>query len=202
MGAKISRDRLSQEDLEFLNVNTHYTEDTISEWYKGFKKDCPEGKLTPDSFMKIYFVFYKVFYNCFTNENLAELCDHVFRTFDSDGNGFIDFKEFLLAMDVTSCGTPEEKLGLFFILFDVDGNGWIDLMEMKRLMRCIHTMVESNKSKIGLSETPEQQAKEIFKQMDVNSDGRVTKEEFLNACLVDQKLIELLTSHSEACFIQ
>ena len=29
---------------------------------------------------------------------------------DRDKNGFIDFKEFLLAIDVTSAGTPEEKL--------------------------------------------------------------------------------------------
>ena len=27
-----------------------------------------------------------------------------------DKNGFVDFKEFLLAIDVTSTGTPEEKL--------------------------------------------------------------------------------------------
>ena len=32
------------------------------------------------------------------------------RTFDTDKNGYIDFKEFLLAIDVTSAGTAEEKL--------------------------------------------------------------------------------------------
>ena len=33
-----------------------------------------------------------------------------FRTFDRDKNNFIDFKEFLLAIDVTSGGSPKEKL--------------------------------------------------------------------------------------------
>ena len=33
-----------------------------------------------------------------------------FRTFDKDQSGFIDFREFLVAMDITTCGTPEEKL--------------------------------------------------------------------------------------------
>ena len=47
-------------------------------------------------------------------ENLEEFCDHVFRTFDRDRNGFIDFKEFLLAIHVTSSGTPEDKLNWAF----------------------------------------------------------------------------------------
>ncbi len=34
--------------------------------------------------------------------------------FFSDKNGFIDFKEFLLAIDVTSSGTPEQKLNWAF----------------------------------------------------------------------------------------
>ena len=41
---------------------------------------------------------------------MEEFSDHVFRTFDKDKNGFIDFKEFLLAIDITSTGSPEEKL--------------------------------------------------------------------------------------------
>jgi Ca2+-binding EF-hand superfamily protein len=36
------------------------------------------------------------------------------RTFDTDHNGYIDFKEFLLAIDVTSSGCPEEKLNWAF----------------------------------------------------------------------------------------
>ena len=89
-----------------------------------FRIDCPDGKLTANSFRKIYT-------KCFPEGNVTEFCDHVFRfvvlcyglrtillltlyfvsrTFDTDKSGFIDFKEFLLAIDVTSTGTPEEKL--------------------------------------------------------------------------------------------
>ena len=65
-------------------------------------------------------------------------------------------------MDVTSSGTPEDKLSLFFGLFDVDGNGWIDQEEMTNLMKCIQNMADIGKTKLELSESPEEKAQEIF----------------------------------------
>ena len=103
MGCIKSKQGLSGEDLEFLKAHTRYDENTIKEWYKGFKQDCPNGRLTPVKFVDMYKMF-------FPSGNAEQFCDHVFRTFDTDKNGFIDFKEFLLAIDVTSAGTAEEKL--------------------------------------------------------------------------------------------
>ena len=107
MGGIKSKPELPQEDLDFLRAHTCYDEDTIKEWYRGFRSDCPDGRLTPKAFMNIYS-------KCFPTGNANEFCDHVFRTFDTDKNGYIDFKEFLLAIDVTSSGCPEEKLNWAF----------------------------------------------------------------------------------------
>jgi len=193
MGNKQSRDRLSKEDIDFLTYHTKYTEDTIQEWYKGFKQDCPDGHLTKDNFMKIYS-------KCFPGGCVSEFCDHVFRTFDSDKNGFIDFKEFLLAIDVTSSGSPEQKLNWAFRMYDVDENGMIDLNEMTRLVKSIFKVSQS-KGK-GFPDSAEQRAANIFKKMDVNSDGVVTREEFVTACLEDSNLMQMLTPESGACQLQ
>lgn len=102
MGCLSSKDRLTKEDMEFLKSHTRYDEATIKEWYKGFKvnnflcfnmvikslllqQDCPNGRLTPAKFVDMYKMF-------FPSGNAEEFCDHVFRTFDMDKNGYIDFK--------------------------------------------------------------------------------------------------------------
>ena len=75
----------------------------IREWYAGFLQDCPNGKLTPGTFIEMYKMF-------FPSGDAEKFCQNVFRTFDADKSGTIDFKEFLMAIDVTSAGTPREKL--------------------------------------------------------------------------------------------
>lgn len=47
----------------------------------------------------------------------------------------ICLQEFLLAIDVTSSGTPEEKLKWAFRMYDVDGNGVIDIQEMTKIVQ-------------------------------------------------------------------
>lgn len=49
------------------------------------QQDCPNGRLTPAKFVDMYKMF-------FPSGNAEEFCDHVFRTFDMDKNGYIDFK--------------------------------------------------------------------------------------------------------------
>ncbi|KAK2723608.1 hypothetical protein QYM36_002074 [Artemia franciscana] len=213
MGCFGSKQKLSKEDLEFLKSHTRYDEPTIKEWFKGFKQDCPNGRLTPAKFVDMYKMF-------FPSGNAEEFCDHVFRTFDMDKNGFIDFKarivgssktlllarqstpfretfapyftEFLLAIDVTSAGTPEEKLKWAFRMYDVDGNGVIDLQEMTKIVQAIYDML-GNASASRPADSAEDRARSIFARMDENGDGQLTEEEFLRGCLQDEELSKMLS---------
>lgn len=184
MGGSGSKTKLSKSDLEFLKKHTSYDEPTIREWHRGFKQDCPDGRLTPGIFTEMYKAF-------FPHGNAEEFCKHVFRLFDADQNGYIDFKEFLLAINVTSSGTPEEKLKWAFKMYDVDGNGLIELHEMTKIVQAIYKMLGSKVT--GRSpDTAEDRAKKIFTKMDLNGDGCLTEDEFLTGCLNDEDLSKIL----------
>ena len=78
-------------------------------------------------------------------------------------------------------------------MYDVDGNGWIDLVEMTKIVRSIYKMMGPNQALVDQFETPEKRAEEIFRKMDANSDGRVTRQEFVRSCLNDATLAKLLS---------
>ena len=80
----------------------------IKQWYRGFMQDCPSGKLTQAKFSDVYGRF-------FPNGNADAFATFVFNLFDEDGNGDIEFSEFLMAISVTSRGTVEDKLECTYI---------------------------------------------------------------------------------------
>ncbi len=100
----------------------------------GFLKDCPSGTLTKEEFQKIYRQFFP-----FGDPN--SFADYVFKVFDSDKSGTIDFKEFICALSVTSRGKMEDKLDWAFQLYDIDGDGKISYDEMLAIVEAIYKMV-------------------------------------------------------------
>ena len=181
---------LSGENLEFLKASTGYDESTIKQIHKMFMKECPNGRLTPNKFIDLYKLF-------IWTGNAEEYCQHVFRTFDTDQNGFIDFDEFLVAMYVTSAGSAEEKLTWAFRMYDVDGNGTIEPDEMGKVVEAIYGMLCQDATEPTTS--AKQKAMKIFRRMDGNQDGHLTEKEFLRGCMEDDELSKLLAPNMVEC---
>lgn len=63
---------------------------------------------------------YKAFY---PQGKADKFCNHVFKVFDFDNSGQIDFTEFLIAISVTAQGNAKKKLSMAFKMYDMDKNG-------------------------------------------------------------------------------
>jgi Ca2+-binding EF-hand superfamily protein len=85
---------LTEEEITLLLVNTSFTRDEIKKWHEGFIKDCPKGRLDKKKFIDAYKAFYP-------QGKADKFCGHVFKVFDFDNSGQIDFTEFLIAISVT-----------------------------------------------------------------------------------------------------
>lgn len=117
---------MSKEILDDLKLSTKFTEGEICQWYENFQKQCPTGRITPEEFEQIYARF-------FPDSDAKSYARHVFRSFDTNDDGTLDFKEYIIALHMTSTGKTTRKLEWAFSLFDVDKNGYINKTEVTEI---------------------------------------------------------------------
>ncbi|KAG7515443.1 guanylyl cyclase-activating protein 1-like [Solea senegalensis] len=105
-------------------------EDILAEdmhhWYNKFMRESPSGLIT-------LFELKAILGLKGMNENANSYVDQVFFTFDMDGDGYIDFVEYIAAISLLLKGEINQKLKWYFKLFDQDGNGKIDRDELETI---------------------------------------------------------------------
>eukprot|EP00617_Octactis_speculum_P006735 CAMPEP_0185790870 /NCGR_PEP_ID=MMETSP1174-20130828/158046_1 /TAXON_ID=35687 /ORGANISM="Dictyocha speculum, Strain CCMP1381" /LENGTH=202 /DNA_ID=CAMNT_0028485733 /DNA_START=55 /DNA_END=663 /DNA_ORIENTATION=- len=95
---------------------------------------------------------------------LADMINEV----DADGNGTIDFPEFLTMMARKMKDTDsEEEILEAFKVFDKDGNGFISAAELRHIM-----------TNLGEKLTDEE-VDEMIREADIDGDGQINYEEFV-----------------------
>ncbi|KAA8914518.1 hypothetical protein FN846DRAFT_1006820 [Sphaerosporella brunnea] len=182
----VRQSKLTAEQLTELQQATLFERKELQQWYKGFLKDCPSGSLNKSEFQKIYKQF-------FPFGDPTTFADYVFNVFDADRSGSIDFKEFIVALSVTSRGTLEDKLNWAFQLYDIDGDGEISYDEMLQIVEAIYKMVGSMVKLPEDEDTPQKRVAKIFRMMDKDENGSLTLDEFREGSQRDATIVSALS---------
>ena len=125
MGKRHSK--LAPKTLAELKEQTNFTVEELQEWYKEFSSSWPKGALTVDEFKKAYSTFFPL-------GDASEFAKHVFRVFDQNDDGKLDFREFVCGFSLVLRGRIEDKLKFSFEIYDINGNGYISREEMSEVL--------------------------------------------------------------------
>ena len=114
--------------------------------------------------------------------------DSLFRVFDIDSSGTMDFTEYMLAINSTSLNSPEDKLKWMFDVFDKDGGGTISSEEIDVVLQGLFEMSGKDFEDNDL----DQVTRDIMDAIDADGDGEVTKAEFVRNAMKCQSISRML----------
>ena len=182
MGSKNGKPVLREEDVAALSKSSGLDAAQVKESFDAFIAEHPNGKMKPKDFREMMG-------KAVPKKDASKMEKHVFRMYDSDKDGFIDFTEFMMVFHIMSDGTTEEVLTKIFRVFDVNSDGTISMKEMSKLIKDMYGLLKTEDPNIASKNLV---AKTAFAEMDKDKDGKVTKEEFLKACLGQEEISKML----------
>ena len=111
------------------------------------------------------------------SDTLEEDIKKIFQKLDMDGNGFIEYEEFVRAAVSKEKFMGENVLKFAFRFFDKDNSGKIDFEEIEKIF----------KKSVTNKERMEESLYKIIFEADINRDGKISFDEFSN---IMKKMLE------------
>uniref|UniRef100_A0A183BZA2 alpha-1,2-Mannosidase n=1 Tax=Globodera pallida TaxID=36090 RepID=A0A183BZA2_GLOPA len=182
----MGQSKLSIEQIRTLAKQTHFTEKEIRQWYRGFRRDCPNGMLTEVGFQKIYKQF-------FPQGDPIDFSIYVFKVYDENQDGAIEFDQFVHGLSITGRGSLEQKLAWLFGLYDGDKDGAITRQEMECLITHIYKLAGDASRTPDTEAVPEKRVGTIWTKLNKESDATLTSAEFEEDAKTDSTIVNVLS---------
>nr|CAB3461124.1 unnamed protein product [Digitaria exilis] len=121
-------------------------------------------------------------------DQLIPLAPRVFDLFDNNRDGTVDMREILCGLSSLRNSRGDDALRLCFQMYDADRSGCISKEELASMLRALpEDCLPGDITEPGKLD-------EIFDEMDANSDGKVTFDEFKAAMQKDSSLQDVVLS--------
>jgi len=180
MGNSNTNAKLSASEIDKLKKESggRLTTDDIKVAHEQWKKakKISTGTGTDKSLTKEEFVEYLRI-----TKNVDQLdAENAFKIFDTDGNGTVNFDEFVMSLLLKDGPTPEQFAGICMTIYDADGDGYITKEEMKKMGFAKLKVGGQHKDSAAVKEM-EKTIDEIFSAIDKDGDNKLTREEIAKA---------------------
>lgn len=192
MGSKHGKPVLREEDITQLASTSGLDRKQVEDHFNGFKTEHPDGKMNKKEFKAMMS-------KALPKKDASKMEKHVFRVYDTNQDGFIDFIEFMVVYYVMADGSPDEVLLKIFRIFDINSDGVISKKELTRLVKDMYGMIQSESPETA---SKEMIAKSAFAEMDKDVDGKISTAEFISACLGQEEFSRILALKCVDIFVQ
>ena len=149
MGKANGKYILEEEDIQWFVENTELSKEDVMTKYDHFVHNYPDGKIPKDAFISMLESSYS------SSKRLSKMQAHglehySFKTYDMNGDGSIDFKEFLMVLYILSDDDPRKKLELIFKTFDFNQTGMVSAEEIKQIVKDFFKLLSKYKQHLYL----------------------------------------------------
>lgn len=122
---------LSEDDIDFLLANTGFSVDQIHNWHQEFIDKCSNGLIGFEQFKSYYKLLLPGYLD---KRQKEELIMKLFRLFDIDNDGYLNYSEFLVSFWIRCKAPIKEKFTWIFNMLDADRNGYLNYYELKQAL--------------------------------------------------------------------
>ncbi|KAF5301823.1 hypothetical protein FQA39_LY10608 [Lamprigera yunnana] len=100
--------------------------------------------------------------------------------------------DLLVTLSTLLRGSVYERLRWTFKLYDINGDGCISRSELGDIVTAVHDLIGRRAHHSEDERKTREQVDRVFRKLDLNQDGVITIEEFMESCLKDDVITRSL----------
>ncbi|XP_071810360.1 uncharacterized protein [Asterias amurensis] len=126
-GKELPRRRPTWEEINHLRSKTYFNQHELEALFEQYRTLCTKDRG----------ITREVYDQCLGPLGLEKnlVMDRIFKFYDANGDGYIDFEEFVCGLSILIKGSPEEKVRYAFEGYDLDGTGVISRDNLRKMFK-------------------------------------------------------------------